>query len=260
MEQEAFCDIGHFDEEDVHLDEAPRSAVDYLRQVIVGRKKCADVVIANTDVNQQEIQQRSSGSNVKIKTISVYAPSREWIEAKVSVFGIESQVRDFSTKRCSLERKREKVPKLPCSKFPKLNDCEGWLSFCLEERSPFVPILKRDEERFSHHLGTPPTARLVLSLSEARVSNLVQYLSEKFLDSSYSRALMEWIFAMLLVLQKPLQQDVCASMRSMVRHARALRETFEPPDGCNSPIVLELSYLIAIVSVYFGQTDLADYT
>ncbi|MCP9258329.1 hypothetical protein DINM_002828 [Dirofilaria immitis] len=102
-------------------------------------------------------------------------------------------------------------------KWPNLRDFDGWRVFCLEERKNLFPLKPKDIPRFAHHRGNPPSLRLILSLSEQQV----------FLEEGYTRPLFEWIYALMLVIQKPLLLDVCSSIRQLAKHSRILRNTLD---------------------------------
>jgi len=66
---------------------------------------------------------------------------------------------------------------------------------------------------------------------------------------------MEWIYALLLAIKKPILHDVCSSLREMARYFRQLRSQLGEED---METVYQYSLFIALVSIYFGQRDLAD--
>nr|CDP93280.1 BMA-SMI-1, isoform b [Brugia malayi] len=133
-----------------------------------------------------------------------------------------------------------------------LKDPEEWRVFCLEERINSFPIKVNDIPRFAHHRGNPPTLQLVFSLSEQQVNILIQYLIDVFLEEGYTRPLFEWIYALMLVLQKPLTHNVCSAIRQLAKHSRVLRNTLDEKTQS------EFSLFIAVVGVYFEQLDIAD--
>ncbi|VDM42892.1 unnamed protein product [Toxocara canis] len=113
MEQEAFVDLDDFDESEINLDEPPRSAIHYLRQVAVSRKRCPQVVKASLD--PKFLSNRQSSSNFEKEQPScVNAPSREWAYAKCD---------DFSWNRTLLQAKRAKYKKPDNIVYP------GWVSW-----------------------------------------------------------------------------------------------------------------------------------
>ncbi|EPB79576.1 flavocytochrome c [Ancylostoma ceylanicum] len=87
------------------------------------------------------------------------------------------------------------------------------------------------------------------------VETLIQYAVEWAECDGFSRALREWLFALLLMVHKPLMPDVCAAMRGLANLCRNLRSSM---DMERKDEIRELSWFICIVGEYFGQTDLAD--
>jgi len=134
-------------------------------------------------------------------------------------------------------------------KWPAPDNANGWkclcLSNCLTEVSPSLD-----------HPGTPPSLSLLLSMSERQVNQLFEYLIECFLEEGYCKALCQWLYAVLAVLQKPLLPDLCSAMRDLAKQCRQLRSTLCPDS--QKEMISELSLFIVIASVYFEQKDLSD--
>uniref|UniRef100_A0A915PN02 Gem-associated protein 2 n=1 Tax=Setaria digitata TaxID=48799 RepID=A0A915PN02_9BILA len=243
MEQEAVFDVGDFDERNISLNETPRNPSHYLQQVSVSRARCPEVVTAKV------IPQKVTSSAISKDLLFSCEPPSEW-----SLIMSDK----FSMQRSLVDAQRSHWKKSAAYKWPSLKDPDEWRIFCLEERNSSFPLETKLASRFAHHRGNPPTLRLVLSMSEQQVNAVIQYLVEVFIDEGYARPLFEWIYALLLVLQKPLLHDVCSAIRQLAKHSRILRNTLDDKLETDSTIREEFSLFIAIVGVYFEQLDIAD--
>lgn len=241
MEQETVFDLGNYDERTVSMNETPRDALHYLQQVAVSRARCAQVVRAKT-IPEQAV------STVSMNFIDVIDRPSEWSVKKCDKFSMQRSLVDAQRPHCN---------KITNVRWPNLGGREGWRNFCLKQRNNAISLKAEDIPKFAHHHGNPPTLRLLLSLSENQVNVVIQFLIQIFIEEGYTRPLFEWIYALLLVLQKPLLHDVCSSLRELAKHSRFLRSTLEnnTEDG---PTWEEFSLFIAIVGVYFEQKDIAD--
>ncbi|VDL66075.1 unnamed protein product [Nippostrongylus brasiliensis] len=99
------------------------------------------------------------------------------------------------------------------------SDAERWEEVLLRRCHPkcehFMP-------HFPHHQGTPPAVPVVLSISSTMVNTLISYAVE-WAEDEFTRALREWLFALLLIIEKPLLPDVCAALRALASTCRRLR-------------------------------------
>ncbi|KAL4003299.1 Survival motor neuron (SMN) interacting protein 1 (SIP1) family protein [Acanthocheilonema viteae] len=243
MEQEAVFDVGNFDERDISLTETPRDPSHYLQQVTLSRARCPEVVAAKT------IPLKIATSAIAEDLLFSCEPPSEWSVAMSDKFSIQ---------RSRISAQKWHWRKTITFKWPSLKDPDQWRIFCLEERNSSFPMKAGDVSLFAHHRGNPPTLGLVFSLSEQQVNIVIQYLIDVFLEEGYTRALFEWIYALMLVLQKPLTHDVCSSIRQLAKHSRVLRNTLNEETQSGSTIYDEFSLFIAVVGVYFEQLDIAD--
>ncbi|KAM3722968.1 Gem-associated protein [Dirofilaria immitis] len=243
MEQEAVFDVGDFDEKNVSLNETPRDPTHYLQQVSVSRARCPEVVTA------RRIPFGVGCSKLpKDLFFTTDPPSEHSVDMS----------KKFSMQRAFIRTRRLQWEEEAVTfKWPNLRDFDGWRVFCLEERKNLFPLKPKDIPRFAHHRGNPPSLRLILSLSEQQVNAVIQHLINVFLEEGYTRPLFEWIYALMLVIQKPLLLDVCSSIRQLAKHSRILRNTLDEKMPTNV-MYEEFSIFIAIVGVYFEQLDLAD--
>uniref|UniRef100_A0A914D8T5 Gem-associated protein 2 n=1 Tax=Acrobeloides nanus TaxID=290746 RepID=A0A914D8T5_9BILA len=246
MEQGVFFEVGDFDRSKVNLDKTATSAEEFLKQMIVGREQCPEVIKANLDPQKLKPPSNQIPLDPSRGLVCPLAPGKEWANHMSN---------DFSMKRSLLEGRRNKISKIKGLDLPQPECASKWRQIVLEQRLPAVEIPPELEASFAHHKGTPPTLRLIISLTDVQVNSLIQNLIEHFVENGYSRPLFEWIHSLLLVVNKPLLQDVCSSLRAMSRQCRILRSTLGPNDMV---LIREFTLFIALVSIYFGQKDLAD--
>uniref|UniRef100_A0A1I7XT97 Gem-associated protein 2 n=1 Tax=Heterorhabditis bacteriophora TaxID=37862 RepID=A0A1I7XT97_HETBA len=235
-----FVDVGDFDEGSVVLNVAPKSAEQYLKQVMVSRARCPSVVSIQTPPRQASTPARDSNSNVEQGDDK--APKRQWQIAKNC---------DFSLKRARIDTMpREKIAlKI---KWPNIGEETLWEELMLRKCHPsavqYLPL-------FPNHVATPPALPIVLSLSPTYVNTLIPYFVEWAEAESLTRPIREWLYALLLVVEKPLLHDVCAAIRLL---AKLCRRTRRDINAFRQDEILEFSLFIVIVGDYFEQKDLAD--
>ncbi|GLJ04941.1 hypothetical protein SUGI_0007470 [Cryptomeria japonica] len=99
---------------------------------------------------------------------------------------------------------------------------------------------------------TSPTLSVILSLDEVMRATLFMYHVSWFEGiSSLSKDRAVWLFALCAVLDKPLDAETCASVRSLLRKCASLRASKTKDDG-ELPM---LNILITIAGKYFGQAE-----
>lgn len=241
MDRGQFIEIGAFDIDAVNLETAPQSAEHYLQQVIVDRIRGPSCV---SIVQPQALNRGSEAETTTVRSATernTRAPPRDWCKAKAEEFS----------------KMRSRMESAPWNKalrlnWPHMSDAEHWEDLLLRRCHPKCTHLL---PMFPHHKGTPPAVPVVLSISSATVSALIPFVVEWAECDEFSRPLREWIFSLLLIVQKPLLPDVCAAIRGLANLCRTLRSSLDPE---KKDEIMELSWFIAIVGEYFGQTDLAD--
>ncbi|KAI6241222.1 putative Survival of motor neuron protein-interacting protein 1 [Aphelenchoides fujianensis] len=248
MEQEAIIDVGEFDRRAVDLSKPAATVEEYIKQVIVSRERCEDVAVAK-DLDRSRFKPAACGipADESIRASCSFTPPLEWSQLKVD---------NFAIMRTAFEEQRDAMAiKKPLIKLPPLNDTTAWIRFCLETRAPTIPIAEKAVHSFEHHQGTPPTLPLILSFNDSTVNFVVIHLINHFAEAGYSRPLAEWIFSLLLAVRKPLLHDVCSSFRQMARTCRLARAKL---DESQTELIREYTFFIAVISLHFGQKDLAD--
>uniref|UniRef100_A0AC34QAU6 Gem-associated protein 2 n=1 Tax=Panagrolaimus sp. JU765 TaxID=591449 RepID=A0AC34QAU6_9BILA len=251
MDQQVFYHFDDFDPNSVNLNALPRTVDEYMRQVQVSRINCPDVVAASVDLpkptSSSSLAQLFNNQD-EISKPCPFAPGKEWQQ---------HFLKTFENSRKRMENLRQTIPKLDLKKLPSITQPVVWKKICLVERNPFIPISPDQVERFSCHRGTPPTTRFVLSLNDVQIDCLLKYLLTAFTEIGYTRALFEWIYALLMVIPKPIHHDTTSMLREFVQKCRKLRSELTKDD---KTLIIEYTMLIVIISISFSQRDLADYT
>jgi hypothetical protein len=99
-----------------------------------------------------------------------------------------------------------------------------------------------------------PSLALTLYLDEVAVNWLLRAQARwistgaRRLDEASAR----WLFALLSVLEKPLEPELAADLRSVLRRCRHLRASL--PEAEAAPLLPALNILICIIGRYFGQS------
>lgn len=259
--QRLFYNVGRFDRRKVDLNKPPMTVEEYLKQVIVGREREPAIAFApnyeqimqnpkasapSTSNQYIQLYLNTNGLNTDKKVASRFGPDRDWSMAKSN---------EFSKNRSMLEAQKAPPLFMKGLKFPAAADSMSWCQVCFERRLEGFEIPQELEENFAHHAGTPPTTKLIKSLNDNQVNHLILHQTEYIIDRGYTRASFEWMYALLLVVKKPLLQEVCAALRKFCRKCREWRAEMNEDELDQ---IHELSWFIAIISIYFAQRDLAD--
>ncbi|KAL3123769.1 hypothetical protein niasHT_009982 [Heterodera trifolii] len=255
MEQEAFYTVGEFDRSKIDLNKPAMTVEEYMQQVVVGRELLPDVAVASPEVLKRfsATPLRKSLTNLPgicddSRTFtSRFGPNKEWCVAKSN---------DFSQNRSAFEC--VKVPDddpLKDVQLPIMNDWMRWCQVCFESRLEGFAIAPENEQRFAHHKGTPPTVSLITSLKDHQVNELIIHQIKYMLNKGQTRATLQWLYALLLVVKKPLLPEVCSSLRDFCRKCKEWRAELDEDE---EDTIYQLSFFISIISIYFAQHDLAD--
>jgi hypothetical protein len=110
--------------------------------------------------------------------------------------------------------------------------------------------------------GAPgPTPALVAALSQPQTLELLQWHAELWLPAddvdAFTTAHAHWLFALLVQVDRLLTADATVTLRTLCRRCAHLRARLRDPADPRLP---SLSMVVAIVSLYFEQHDLADTT
>jgi hypothetical protein len=79
--------------------------------------------------------------------------------------------------------------------------------------------------------------------SNFQVNCLITHQAEYISERGYTRASLEWIFSLLLVVKKPLPHEVCAALRQFCHRCREWRAELDEDE---MDTIYELSWFIAM--------------
>ncbi|CAI2349574.1 unnamed protein product [Caenorhabditis sp. 36 PRJEB53466] len=260
MDQEA-C-IGAFEEdvtdEDVDPTAPAMSAASYLRQMRAERKTVAEVVAIrppppprDDDCTSPEAKKKkqwleSVGFRTEHKpsreTPSSLIPAEEWQRAKCREFG------EFRAK-IAARLETERPLKIKALSSP---DEEQWHEILLEK---CLPEFENVVEQYANHTGTPPAIPMVFAIPKKHLSQLIEHLVEWADEEGLTRPIREWIYALLLVIDLPLVQDVVSALRNLAKECKNHRSQLSEDRRSEA---FEFSLFIAIIGIFFGQKDVSD--
>lgn len=252
-------DLGELPE-NIDLDSPPVTGFDYLYRVRLETKKCPKVVVSNIDTTQFICQQtvKFDLCNGFIRAAPGFEPTDQWQKEQLTFF---TKTRDeLFTHRESLKSK------FPRREFPKLSRRTEWFVYCLGKEKYEQLFGKKAEEleesgppkskksRISNDRNKPLLS-IILYLHQGYIIKLLSYHIEWLEKARFSHEQGEWLYALLLCLEKPLDPDTCALLRSLSRVCSSLRSSLvDPEDEALKP----LNTIITIISQYFDQKDMSD--
>ncbi|EDO32758.1 predicted protein [Nematostella vectensis] len=267
--------LGFLEESDEYFEEydetkLPTTGLEYLRRVQQEAERCPEVVIA--DLTNKEFGKKQT---VKINQDSGCAPAPTG--AAPSLEWQQQQAADFADVRQCLANYKTKANSLTDANisWPSKNDEIQWCRFCLG-REAAIHICKAfgyPDSRLTHpqqmpemdnfteqqwENGSPPTLTMMVKLNQTLVQRLLEWHTLWMSVLGYSHDQGRWIYSLLVCLEKPLLADCTATLRTLARQCTECRLTQMPMNEKNVELVTSLNLIIALVSRYFGQTDLAD--
>lgn len=252
-------DLGELPE-NIDLDSPPVSGFDYLYRVRLETRKCPKVVVSNIDTTQFICQQTVKFDlyNGFVRAAPGFEPTDQWQKNQLTFF---SEIRnDFFAHRDNLKLK------FPKREFPKLSRKTEWFVYCLG-RDKYEEIFGKKTEESEENgppkskksrVSTeryPPLLSIILYLNQNYVVKLLAYHIEWLEKAKFTHEQGEWLYALLLCLEKPLDPDTCALLRSLSRVCSSLRSNLVDPED---EILKPLNSIITIISQYFDQKDMSD--
>ncbi|CAH2176098.1 Gem-associated protein 2 [Caenorhabditis elegans] len=245
MDQEACLGPSDdFEADDVDMTSPAMSAAQYLRQMQAERRGTKNVVriaqkspdSTSPEAKKQKQWLESVGYQEvkKIETPSPLIPSEEWRQEKC---------RKFEETRAKMALKIEKFSPMRIDRLNSPEE-EEWHEILLEK---CLPEFQDIAGNFLNHTGTPPALRML--------SQLIEYLVDWSIEEGLNRPIREWIYSLLAVIDLPLVQDVVSALRRLVKECRSLRSELSIDRKSEAN---EFSLFITIITIFFGQKDLAD--
>ncbi|XP_012288758.1 gem-associated protein 2 [Orussus abietinus] len=231
--------IGEIDES-VNLSLPPASGEEYIKRVVIEAQRCDDVVVAEID------ESRLKQPNVAINSLAgcIEAPAH----LRPTLDWQKCQTIDFSKLRMYITRLRNKLEMEPKRKplttnLPDIDDQSGWVNFCTGFSGEGYELYD-------------PTLSIVLSLSQFMIEQILEHLVQ-FIETqnTISKTLGQWIYALLVVLELPLNPDMCSCLRSLARACSIIRANLTTADPHE---VTSLNLFICLIARYFRQLDLVD--
>jgi len=262
MDQDKFCDLGNFDESEkaeIDLTQPPTSGEAYLRQVIVGRERCQPIVVANRDFTSYTAKRTSQ---IPADLLPEIAPDQSNSPPFPPKSWRQQQRNKFDDLRWELTQKRNKILEKVTSKirFPNLGNEEGWKKFCFETCTPQITDqCSKNSDLLKLHSGTPPLLTIIASLSPAQATDLFEFQVAWFVEEGYRADRMHWLYALMLLIEKPLTPEACSALRDMARALTKIRQAISADDKSEETeaILKACNLFLCLVVEYFGQRDLA---
>ncbi|CAL9059726.1 unnamed protein product [Musa banksii] len=152
-----------------------------------------------------------------------------------------------------------KIPefeKCPCNLFPSKLWEDAFLAEYSEIRQTFSELEDSCDQLFStshdKNACKDPTMSFLCRMDAvSRASTLRNYISMFESADVLSRDDCLWLFALSVVVDTPLDADMCSSMRCLLRKCLSLLARKSEPDD----EVAMLNILVAITGKYFGQSE-----
>ncbi|XP_071562678.1 gem-associated protein 2 [Temnothorax nylanderi] len=236
LKQPAFI-VGDIDE-DINLSVPASSGEEYIKRVVIEARQCADVVVADLDPS---CMKEPTKAYVETLAGCVQAPA----SLKPTVEWQQYQVSDFSKLRLYISQLKDEILigkrkwRPPDIHLPDIDDQNAWVSFCLSS-----------EEKIK------PTLNTLFCFNQSNVEQVLEYLVQ-FVETErkIEYTIGQWIYALLAILEQPLQPDTCSCLRSLARACSVIRADSRELDAQE---LGALNLFICLVARYFRQLDLAD--
>ncbi|XP_066602616.1 gem-associated protein 2-like isoform X1 [Prorops nasuta] len=228
------------DLEDINLSLPPASGEDYIKRVVLEAQQCDDIVVA--EIDRARLRKPTIDINPFsdcIEAPDTLGPAIEWQQC---------QIVDFSEIRLYIRELKDMIKELKHNNSPKIvlpnkDDQVGWINLC-------SGISDEETQLFR------PTLNIVLYLSQPLIEQILEYLVEYIVQiGKIENRLGEWIFALLVVLEQPLNPDACSCLRSLARACSIIRANSK---NLEMQQIASLNLFICLVARYFRQLDLAD--
>uniref|UniRef100_A0A1I7YD64 Gem-associated protein 2 n=1 Tax=Steinernema glaseri TaxID=37863 RepID=A0A1I7YD64_9BILA len=248
-QEKKFVELDNFNPSAVDLTAPPTNARQYLRQVVAGRKHEAAVVAVHLEEDEKQPASplKLCVADPSASATCAFLPDKQWRKSRLELFR-KGRDRAESMKKC-----HEKALKL---KWPEKATPDQWKALLFEKPHEGVEeAAESTKSLHAHHKGTPPLVSVLLSLKQPQINNLIEMMSEWYLEDGHSRALFEWLFALLLFVDQPIHADTCSALRQIAKEVRIQRSTLGEED---QDLIRELTFIIVIIAEYFTQKDLMD--
>eukprot|EP00026_Physarum_polycephalum_P009225 Phypoly_transcript_09339.p1 GENE.Phypoly_transcript_09339~~Phypoly_transcript_09339.p1 ORF type:complete len:325 (+),score=70.47 Phypoly_transcript_09339:51-977(+) len=260
----------------------PTTGEDYLRRVRWEARRCPNVVVSAIDPRKYDNRQTQFAALPPPcpPAPAGMAPHIQW-ETKF--------LAQFSDLRLSLNHAFAKPKPALSFNLPHHNDVRGWYLLCFgakekerereekekenrqkkhqdQDTEAMVidsPTQNHEEQQLeiNHNISKvtaigqqalPPLMSIVTHLDQVTVMALVQHHITWLETRPMTQHRAQWIYALLARLEKPLDPDIAASLRSLLRRTSVLRSKLVDPKDNMLPVY---NILITIVAKYFNQQE-----
>ncbi|CAB4389478.1 unnamed protein product [Rhizophagus irregularis] len=235
----------------------PATGEEYLRMVRSEANKRPNVVIAKNQINKsKEVRmagwvKRGWANQMELDNFdqnSNNLVNEEWEKIFLMKFdlirqGLEKHIR----KNLKSSQNKSSI------KFPARNDEAGWLKYCygIIESPNFVEGKGLENEGDVNEM-TLPRVSIVSRIDQTTTITLLLYHT-KWLSNGITIAQSQWLFALLLRVDKLLTPNQMATLRQLCKKCIQIRQKTDKEDLIT---LASLDMIIIIVRKYFGQKDL----
>ncbi|GFQ64574.1 gem-associated protein 2 [Trichonephila clavata] len=248
----------------VNFDAPPMTGVEYLYRVKLEKRKCPKVVVSNIDKTKYRSRQTVTvdDHNGFICARPGFEPNPDWQEEQLELFS--------NSKTTMFENRTNLKEKFPRRDVPKINKFKEWCLYCLGSDKHRL-ICREDELEASVDTQTaeaskkprmddvcesnPPLLSVMLYMNQKRIAKLLSYHIDWLEELGFSHCQGEWLYALLVGLEKPLDPDTCAMLRTLARLCSRLRNDLTSTDH---EFLKPLNLILSIISEYFDQKDMSD--
>ncbi|XP_034950878.1 gem-associated protein 2 [Chelonus insularis] len=230
--------VGNIDD-DMDFSVPPSSGEEYLKRVVLEAQQCDDVVVANIDRSKFKKPTGITPLEGCVEAPSHFRPTVEWQNYQVADFSeVRMKMEGLKFERAESTDWKNNLPTLPPA-----NSSTEWIDFCLGASN---------QETEAHQ----PSLSIILSMNQSMVEQVLEYLVDEVENKGTLTPQMgRWIYALLTIIEMPLDPDVCACLRTLARACSKLRASLTSEDDTQ---VSTMNLFICLVARYFKQLDLAD--
>ncbi|GFQ83342.1 hypothetical protein TNCT_538471, partial [Trichonephila clavata] len=249
----------------INLDAPPMTGVEYLHRVVLEKRTCPRVFVSNIDKTKYRSRQTLTvdDSNGFICARPGFEPDPDWQEEQLELFS--------ANKTAMFDNRTNLKGKFKRRDVPRINKCKEWCLYCLgsdkhrliyrEDESEASVDTKTAEASEKPRMGdvvcepNPPLLSIMLYMNQKRLAKLLSYHIDWLEEVGFSHCQGEWLYALLVGLEKPLDPDTCAMLRSLARLCSKLRNDLTSSDH---EFLKPLNLILIIISECFDQKDMSD--
>lgn len=103
--------------------------------------------------------------------------------------------------------------------------------------------------------GQLPLLSTLFELPQEEVQRVIEYHIKWIREFGFGHQNGLWIYALLVLLEKPITSEVCSVLRQLSRVCSEIRDKIKNP---SSKRLIPLNLIICIIGRYFSQLDMVD--